>query len=150
MLINAHNFVEINQPSSPTSTLKGPGQSSATSLGVTTDANMPSAGGRFYSMYPLYDGTNRMLVSWAPCLIEGTDGTTEVCNNTNTTGANVVLAPPQYTVWIYDFDAGTLMPLLSAEQGTEIVEPVILQARTPRAHLHPGFRAGQRGPARPW
>src|ERR1700677_1988432 len=53
VLINAQNFVEINQPSSPTSTVKGPGQSSATSLGVTTDANMPSAGGRFYSMYPL-------------------------------------------------------------------------------------------------
>jgi hypothetical protein len=131
VLVNAQNFVEINQPNSPTSTVKGPGQMSATSLGVTTDANKPSAGGRFYSMYPLYDGTNRMLVSWAPCLVEGAGGTTEVCSNTNTTGANVVLAPPQYTVWIYDFDAGTLMPLLSAEQGTEIVEPVILQARNP-------------------
>jgi Tol biopolymer transport system component len=131
VVINAQNFVEINQPSSPTSTVKGPGQMSATSLGVTTDANLPSPGGRFYSMYPLYDGTNRMLVSWAPCLIQGASGTTEVCSNSNTTGANVVLAPPQYTVWIYDFDAGTLMPLLSAEQGTEIVEPVILQARKP-------------------
>jgi hypothetical protein len=131
VVINAQNFVEINQPSSPTSTVKGPGQMSATSLGVTTDANLPSPGGRFYSMYPLYDGTNRMLVSWAPCLIQGAGGTTEVCSNSNTTGANVVLAPPQYTVWIYDFDAGTLMPLLSAEQGTEIVEPVILQARKP-------------------
>ncbi len=131
VVINAQNFVEINQPSSPTSTVKGPGQMSATSLGVTTDANLPSPGGRFYSMYPLYDGTNRMLVSWAPCLIQGAGGTTEVCSNTNTTGANVVVAPPQYTVWIYDFDAGTLMPLLSAEQGTEIVEPVILQARKP-------------------
>jgi hypothetical protein len=131
VVINAQNFVEINQPSSPTSAVKGPGQMSATSLGVTTDANLPSPGGRFYSMYPLYDGTNRMLVSWAPCLIQGAGGTTEVCSNSNTTGANVVVAPPQYTVWIYDFDAGTLMPLLSAEQGTEIVEPVILQARKP-------------------
>jgi hypothetical protein len=131
LAINTNQFVEINQPSSPTSTVKGPGQTSATSLGVTTDANMPSAGGRFYSMYPLYDGTNRMLVSWAPCLVLTTAGTTEVCSNTNTTGANVTLAPPQYTVWIYDFDAGTLSPLLSAEEGTEIVEAVVLQARTP-------------------
>ena len=50
--INAQNFVEINQPSSPTSTVKGPGQVSATSLGVTTDANLPSPGGRFYSCIP--------------------------------------------------------------------------------------------------
>ena len=139
VLINARNFVEINQPSSPTSTVKGPGQMSATALGVTTDANMPSAGGRFYSMYPLYDGTNRMVVSWAPCLVEGAGGTTEVCSNTNTSGANVVLAPPQYTVWIYDFDAGTLMPLLSAEQGTEIVEPVVLQKRNPVPAFIPDF-----------
>ncbi|MGA2341727.1 MAG: hypothetical protein ABSG29_00955 [Steroidobacteraceae bacterium] len=137
--INANQFVEINQPSSPTSTAKAPGQTSATALGVTTDADMPSAGGRFYSMYPLYDGTNRMLVSWAPCLIENTDGTTSVCSSSNTTGANVKLAPPQYTVWIYDFGAGTLSPLLSAEQGVEIVEPIILQARTPAPTYIPDF-----------
>jgi hypothetical protein len=137
--INASAFVEINQPSSPTSTAKGPAQTSATALGVTTDANMPSAGGRFYSMYPLYDGTNRMLVSWAPCLVQNTDGTTSVCSNTNTTGPNVKLAPPQYTVWIYDFGAGTLSPILSAEQGIEIVEPIILQARTPTPTFIPDF-----------
>ena len=85
-------------------------------------------------MYPLYDGTNRILVSWAPCLLQRTGGGTQVCSSTNiTTGAGrrPDLSPPQYTVWVYDFDAGTLMPLLSAEQGTEIVEPVVLQARTP-------------------
>src|SRR5580700_123022 len=87
--INSNAFVEVNQPSSPTSTAKAPGQVSATSLGVTTDANMPSAGGRFYSMYPLYDGTNRMLVSWAPCLVLNTDGTTSVCSNSTTANSNV-------------------------------------------------------------
>jgi hydrazine synthase alpha subunit-like protein len=140
-LIDAANFVEINQPSSPPkaaaasgtsgTTTPAVGQTEATTLGVTTNAGMPSAGGRFYSFYPLYDGTNRMLVSWAPCLIQTTPDTTAVCNASNTTGANVVQAPPQYTVWIYDFAAGTLSPLLSAEQGMEVVEPVVLQARAP-------------------
>ncbi len=136
LLIDAAQFVEINQQSSATGTAKGPGQSSATSLGVTTDSNLPSPGGRFYSMYPLYDGTNRILVSWAPCLLTAADGSTQVCSSTNITATGapatgLTLSPPQYTVWVYDFDAGTLMPLLSAEQGTEIVEPVVLQARTP-------------------
>ena len=138
--------MEINQPSSPTTATGASGtapaavgQTEATTLGVTTDANMPSAGGRFYSLYPLYDGTNRMLVSWAPCLIQTTAGTTEVCNSSNTTGANVTQAPPQYTVWIYDFSAGTLSPLLSAEQGMEVVEPVVLQARTPLPTYIPDF-----------
>jgi hypothetical protein len=140
-LIDAANFVEINQPSSPPkaaaasgtsgTTTPAAGQTEATTLGVTTNAGMPSAGGRFYSFYPLYDGTNRMLVSWAPCLIQTTPDTTAVCNASNTAGANVVQAPPQYTIWIYDFTAGTLSPLISAEQGMEVVEPVVLQARAP-------------------
>ena len=73
-----------------------------------------------------------MLVSWSPCLVQTTTGTTAVCNSSNTTGANVTQAPPQYTLWIYDFDAGTLSPLLRRRAGHEVVEPVILQARTPR------------------
>src|ERR1700722_3883854 len=127
--INATGFVEIHQASTP-GAAAGTGQTSATSLGVTTDANMPSQGGRFASAYPLYDGTDRMLVSWSPCLVlVGTSS--EVCSTSNSTGANVQLAPPQYTLWIYDFDAGTLSPVLSAAAGTMILEPVILQARLP-------------------
>src|SRR5260370_11738494 len=46
--IDAANFVEINQPSTPTGSA-GTAQSSATTLGITTDANLPSMGGRFAS-----------------------------------------------------------------------------------------------------
>jgi hypothetical protein len=130
--IDAENFVEINQPSTPTGS-PGTAQASATTLGVTTDANLPSMGGRFASAYPLYDGTNRMLVSWAPCLVLNssvTPAVTSVCTAANT-GANVQLAPPQYTIWVYDVGNGTLSPVLAAEANTVIVEPVIMQARTP-------------------
>jgi Hydrazine synthase alpha subunit middle domain len=131
--INAADFVEIHQPAAP-GTAVGTAQSSATTLGVSTDANMPSYGGRFASAYPLYDGTNRMLVSWSPCLVLDTTVTpaaTNICTSANTSGAKVQQAPPQYTLWIYDFDAGTLGPVLSADPGMMIVEPVILQARKP-------------------
>jgi Hydrazine synthase alpha subunit middle domain len=131
--IDAENFVEINQPATPKGAA-GTAQSSATTLGITTDANMPSLGGRFASAYPLFDGTNRMFVSWAPCLVLDTTvtpNTTNICTTGNTSGANVQLAPPQYTIWIYDVTAGTLSPILGAESGAVIVEPVIMQARTP-------------------
>jgi hypothetical protein len=127
--IAADNFVEIHQPATPTGAA-GVAQSSATTLGVTTDANLPSLGGRFASAYPLYDGTQRMLVSWAPCLVVNS-GVTSICTSGNTSGANVTPAPPQYTLWVYDIAAGTLSPILAAESGLTIVEPVILQARTP-------------------
>jgi Hydrazine synthase alpha subunit middle domain/WD40-like Beta Propeller Repeat len=131
--INAQGFVEIHQPATP-SGAPGTAQTSLTNLGVTTDANMPSLGGRFASVFPLYDGTNRMLVSWSPCLVLDTTvtpNTTNLCTASNTSGANVTLAPPQYTLWIYDLDKGTLGPVLSADVGTMVVEPVILQPRKP-------------------
>jgi hypothetical protein len=131
--INAQGFVEIHQASAPGGAA-GTAQTSATNLGVTTDANMPSMGGRFASVYPLYDGTNRMLVSWSPCLVLDTTVTpnaTNLCTASNTAGANVTLAPPQYTLWVYDLNAGTLGPLLSADVGTMVLEPIILQPRTP-------------------
>ena len=130
LLIDTADYVEINQASSPPGTVSAPGQVSATSLGVTTDQNLPSLGGRFYSAYPLYDGTNRMLVSWSPCLVL-VSGATQVCTNQNTAGTNVTLAPPQYTLWIYDFDAGTLSPVLGADAGMMVVEPVVMQSRSP-------------------
>jgi hypothetical protein len=133
VLIDGENYVEINQMATPAA-LTGVGQTEATQLGITTDANRPSPGGRFASIYPLYDGTNRMLVSWSPCLVLNTTVTptaTEVCNSSNTTGTKVTQAPPQYSLWLYDFGAGTLSPVLSAESGTMVLEPVILQARTP-------------------
>jgi Hydrazine synthase alpha subunit middle domain len=131
--INAQGFVEIHQPATPGGAA-GTAQTSATNLGVTTDANMPSLGGRFASVYPLYDGTNRMLVSWSPCLVLDTTvtpNTTNLCTASNTAGTNVTLAPPQYTLWVYDLNAGTLGPLLSADVGTMVLEPIILQPRTP-------------------
>jgi hypothetical protein len=135
--IDAGNFVEIHQQAVPSATgtpaTGGTGHASATTLGVTTDPDKPSLGGRFASVYPLFDGTNRMLVSWAPCLVltSATSSTTNVCTTSNTTGATVTLAPPEYTIWVYDLAAGTLSPILAAESGLTIVEPVLLQARTP-------------------
>src|SRR5580704_12859181 len=145
--INAQGFVEIHQPSTPGGT-PGTAQTSLTNLGVTTDANMPSLGGRFASVFPLYDGTNRMLVSWSPCLVIDTTVTpnaTNLCTSANTSGTNVTLAPPQYTLWVYDLDKGTLGPVLSADAGTMVVEPVILQPRTPAPQIlfDPAPAAGQ-------
>jgi len=62
-----------------------------------------------------------------------------VCTAAIASGANVQLAPPQYTIWMYDVSAGTLSPILAAETNTVIVEPVIMQARTPVPTFIPDF-----------
>jgi hypothetical protein len=142
LLIDADNYVEIHQPVLASAGAMGPAQGSATLLGVTTDANLPSMGGRFASAYPLYDGTNRMVVSWSPCLVLDTTASpaeTNVCTAANTSGANVVLAPPQYTLWVFDFDQGTLSPVLAAQSGIMTLDAVIMQPRTPAPVFLPDF-----------
>jgi hypothetical protein len=140
LLIDADNFVEIHQPTLANAGATGPGQVSATLLGVTTDAGKPSLGGRFASAYPLYDGTNRMLVSWSPCLVLDTTVTpaaTNVCTTANTSGTGVTLAPPQYTLWLFDFAQGTLSPVLAAQSGMMTLDAVVLQPRKPAATFIP-------------
>ncbi len=133
-LIDAEKFVEINQTTLTAAGTAGPGQSPATTLNVSTLADAPSLGGRFASAFPLVDGTNRLLVSWSPCFVLDTTVTptaTRVCTADNTADPAVQLAPPAYTLWIYDLDTNTLRPMLSAEEGLMLIDPVILQQRTP-------------------
>src|SRR5260370_39677179 len=83
-----------------------------------------------------------MLGSWDPCLVVNSSVTpapTSVCTAANTGGANVQLAPPQYTIWIYDVGKGTLSPILGAEANTVIVDPVIMQARSAVPTFIPDF-----------
>ena len=134
LLIDAGEFVEYDQATLAAAGAAGPAQQSATDLGVTTEANLPSLGGRIASVFPLYDGTNRMLLSWSPCLLlddSTSPPATTVCTAASASAPNAQVAPPQYTLWLYDPANGTLTPLLSADSGTEIVDPVIMQPRSP-------------------
>ncbi|MDE2306550.1 MAG: PD40 domain-containing protein, partial [Gammaproteobacteria bacterium] len=134
LLLDAEEFVEYDQTTLAASGAVGPAEQSATDLGVTTDANLPSLGGRIASVYPLYDGTNRMIISWSPCLLLDSTVTppaTQVCTASSASSPTAQMAPPQYTLWVYDPSNGTLTPLLSAAAGIEIVDPVIMQPRSP-------------------
>jgi len=139
-LIDAERFVEISQTTLAAAGTPGPGQTPATTTNASTVPDQPSLGGRFASAFPLYDGTNRMLVSWSPCLVldnSVSPAATRVCTDENTAGTNVQLAPPQYTIWVYNLDTNTLQPMLAAEDGMMIVDPVILQQRTPAPPVIP-------------
>lgn len=142
LLIDAENFVEIHQPAQPNAGTGASGQASATLLGITTDADKPSIGGRFASAYPLYDGTSRMVVSWSPCTVLDstvTPAAIKICNSANTAAASVTQAPPQYTLWLYDFAKGTLSPVLAAQSGMMILDAVIMQPRVPAPTFRPDF-----------
>ncbi len=66
--INSEEFVEYNYPLRA-STSTQTGQENYTSFVVNSDGSF-TANGRFSAVYPLYDGTHRAIVSWAPCRLE--------------------------------------------------------------------------------
>jgi len=74
VLINVSQYADNNQPVWPyqSAGLTGNGQVNAVDTGVTTDDSISPAG-RFRSVYPLRDGSNRALVSWTQCRLQPVD-----------------------------------------------------------------------------
>ncbi len=90
----------------------------------------PSPGGRFSSVYPLWDGTNRLLVSWTQCrLIDQT--LTVPCTSDNLAKAGVVPAPTIYSIWIYDPRNNTQLPIVVPATGFMYTDAVALEPRNP-------------------
>ncbi|MGI9303871.1 MAG: hypothetical protein ACR2RB_14410 [Gammaproteobacteria bacterium] len=106
MIVDVKNFSEINQPANANAT--GAGQVQAT-LGVTGGVEIPlgedvSTKGRYSTPYPLWDGTNRALVSWT--------ATPTVMETDPATGQQeAVEAPPCYGIYMLDLGAQTLRPV---------------------------------------
>src|SRR5258706_194096 len=74
----------------------------------------PSPGGRFNSTFPLFDHTNRVLVSWTQCRLLDTTGTIVPCSSANLAVMPALqLAAPLYSIWLFDPANGTLKPVVT-------------------------------------
>ena len=132
--INTAGFADINQPTIPNlGILTGPGQVLAINQDVRTDGSISPAG-RYRSVYPLLDGSNRALVSWSQCRLQPTDATgiptaelPEPCPES--IPANSLEAFPLYGIYVYDFTQDTQLPVVIPEEGVIIDEPVVLAPR---------------------
>ena len=154
ILIDTPQYLENTQPTRDNiGILTGPAQEDATINEVSTIPGAPSEGGRYFSVYPIQDGTDRMMVSWSQCrLIEiladdgdpATDDTQIVpCSDERL--ANVVVidpnnpvtpavgefivAPPLYGIWIYDPVNDTQLPIVPGEEGFMFTEVVSADPR---------------------
>jgi hypothetical protein len=128
-IIDGNHFVESTQPLAVDAGMAGPAQTHATPNNVSTIPG-PSPGGRFNSAYPLWDGSNRILVSWEQCRILNTDGSIGPCTSSTQIGdPTVKLAPPLYSVWMFDPTANTLMPVMLPVEGVMVTDVVATQPR---------------------
>ncbi|MBF8292900.1 MAG: hypothetical protein HW392_1727, partial [Steroidobacteraceae bacterium] len=127
--IDATSFVEIQQPTLSNAGLAGPAQRRLSPNDVRTDPG-PSPGGRYASIFPMWDGTNRLLVSWTICrLLEG--GLTVPCTASRLANPAAVTAPPLYGVWIFDPRDLTQRPVLVPTEGVRYSEVVLMAPRAP-------------------
>ncbi len=149
LFVDTPQYLENTQPTKDNiGVLNGPAQEDATVNDVSTVPGSPSPGGRYFSVYPIQDGTNRLMVSWTQCrLIEilpddGDPNTIDerivACTPANLANVLVIdpnnvvtpalgeflVAPPLYGIWIYDPRNDTQLPIVAGEEGfmfTEIV-----------------------------
>jgi len=92
-------------------------------------------GGTYGSVFPLYDGSGRMLVSWSICRVRqvladdapvGTvnNNPPEVCTESKLNDADYEAAPPLYGLWM--LDGSTQLPIEVPEEGQQFVDAVLI------------------------
>src|ERR1700732_4979491 len=129
VIIDGLHYVENTQPLLANATLTAPAQTPATPNDVLTIPG-PSPGGRFSSAYPLQDGTNRILVSWSECrLLDSTQTPPTIvpCSSAGLAAPNPQVAPPLYSVWMFDPRQNTLQPIMQPVEGVMVTDVAVAQ-----------------------
>ncbi|MET0984618.1 MAG: hypothetical protein ABW034_04340 [Steroidobacteraceae bacterium] len=128
LVIDTERFVGNTQPTLANATMTGPAQERALPTDVRTTTG-PSPGGRYRSAFPLFDGTNRFLVSWSQCrLME--DTRIVPCTSDGLDDPDAVEAPTLYGVYVYDANNDTQQPVVPPQEGFTFTD---VAAATPRA-----------------
>jgi hypothetical protein len=151
MFIDAANYSDQNFPANNTVPATG-GQTSVTAQPLNYGMGI-SMYGRVTTPYPLWDGTNRVLVSYTPCEVTrygvvvpcSTLTAAEVTRLTNTNRLNTDVAtdylqdnvPPSYAVYMFDPASQTWLAVATPPAGFMYTDPIPLQARTEPSTAQP-------------
>lgn len=118
--VDIRNFSEFNDPA-PGAPAGAVGQQEVTPFPIEFGRNN-SENGRFSTPYPLWDGTNRALVSWSPFRPE--------LEMDPLLGVEVeVEGDPLYGVYMLDMTLDTIRPVALPAEGFAYTDPVPLQTR---------------------
>lgn len=129
--VDIENFSEIQQPKPTSVSPETSAQKALSLLQVTTDGS-PSPHGLFASAYPLYDGTERYLVSWSQCRLQDAALTQIVpCSEENLAAEDGVFgqAPPLYGLWMYNIAEDSQQPIIEPEEGLMYSSVAVMEPR---------------------
>ena len=126
-IINTDSFVDNDRPLWSLTGFPGPAESTATTNVITNDGSI-SRSGRYAAAFPLWDGTNRILVSKSTCQID-VDGAIRPCIEPWFSDPAAIEISPAYGIWIYDADNQTEKVIVKSEIDRVMTDVVALQAR---------------------
>lgn len=127
--IDVSTYIENTQPNVDNAGMTGPAQTPATINEVLAAADQISPGGRYRSVYPLRDGTDRLLVSWSQCRLQDIDLQILPCTDENLANPDLTQAPPIYGIWMYDREQETQAPVVTPEEGFIFSDIVVAEPR---------------------
>ena len=143
-MMDAARYSEYNTPANNTVPAQG-GQMEPTSNALSADRGL-SVYGRVTTPYPLWDGTDRVLLAWRPCEVTRS-GVVVSCANltpaelatlqdTNMTLAQEQAAtvkdnaPSAYAIYMFDPSNQTWLIVAAPPSGFMYTDPIALTART--------------------
>jgi hypothetical protein len=151
MFIDAANYSDQNVPANSTVPTTG-GQTSVTAQALNYGMGI-SLYGRVTTPYPLWDGTNRVMVSYTPCEVTkygvvvscSTLTAAEITRLSDTNRLNTQVAadyvqdnvPPSYAVYMFDPANQTWAVVATPPAGYMYTDPIPLQARTEPSTVAP-------------
>ena len=134
LVIDTENFVENDVPINGGG---GEAQERIYHLDIVTDDER-SRNGVFSSLHPLFDGTNRLLVSWSQCRMQVIDtGRLVPCTDEWWENDAAEIAPPLFGIWIYNMTDDTQQPVVLGKEGRMFTEAVILEPQAPPSYIAP-------------
>ncbi len=133
VLIDIENYTDRERPVGGVTPANG-AETEATQMNVLLDGG-PSPGGRFSGAYPLWDGSARLLIGWAPCRVQDEGGRILPCTSQRLADDRYSEATPLYGLYLYDMGNHTQVPLLVPEEGVMYTDMVVTQERPPPAIL---------------
>ena len=144
MFVDAANYSEQNTPANSTVPSQG-GQTEVTAQLLNMGRGI-SMYGRITAPYPLWDGTNRVLLGYTPCEVTrngvvvacATLTAEEIARLSDDNRADAVAAadtvqnnvPAAYSIYMFDPGPQTWLPVATPPTGFMYTDPIALQART--------------------
>lgn len=139
--IDTQNYIDNTQPIASMPSLSGPAQESALFSNIDL-INDTSPGGYIAALYPLWDGSSRILFSWNQCRLlaplpegaaEDAARTIAACSEENLSDEAYEAAPDLYGLWMYspaeENGEETQLPLNVASETSVVSEIVALETR---------------------